>query len=204
MTVSAKAAVSPLATPQVGDPVYLPTEGYISHGRDDFQGGLCTVSEVKEDISAGQPAMFISVTERPGHYYNWNFLAPRQEDLRKQYGSHRGRPDPDYSPEFNEPSSSEPMVLVVENPNESTGIYSVGQVKTVYASSYPLTGWCSDQELAEYEPGHYAILAQEFAFGSEPYKVLMGLQEQFVAYRIERGLTPEPVSEEAASGLISR
>jgi hypothetical protein len=90
--------------------------------------------------------------------------------------------------------SREPMVLVIENPDENPSIYSVGKVKTVYASSYPLTAFCGDQELAEYDPAHYVLLAQEFPFNSEPYKVLMGMQEQFTAYRIERGVVEEPSS----------
>jgi hypothetical protein len=89
------------------------------------------------------------------------------------------------------------MVLVVENPKENPDIYSLGDVKTVYASTYPLTGFCGDEELAEYESDHYAILAQEFPVGSHPYRVLMELQEQFAAYRIERGVAVEPASPEA-------
>ena len=91
-----------LLPPRPGDVVYLPTSLYLSHGRDDFQGGRCTVSEVKPGVSGGNPAVYIGVRERPGHSYNWTFLAPEQERLREEYGDAPGRPDPDYRPEFNE------------------------------------------------------------------------------------------------------
>lgn len=38
-----------------GDIIYIGTELYLGHGRDDFRGGLAEVSEVRPDISKGQP-----------------------------------------------------------------------------------------------------------------------------------------------------
>ena len=87
--------------PRPGASVYVPTAGYLSHGRDDFQGGRCTVSEVSKGISGGQEADFISVHERPGHRYNWTFLGSGQATLQARFGDSPGHPDPDYSPEFN-------------------------------------------------------------------------------------------------------
>ena len=83
--------------PSVGDQICIPTALYIEHGRDDFSGGLCSVSAVKRGISGGAPTDFVEVCERPGVLYNWPHLARRQEELRTLYGNRRGRPDPDLS-----------------------------------------------------------------------------------------------------------
>lgn len=91
-----------LPPPGVGEVIYLPSALYLSHGRDDFQGGLCTVSAVRPGISGGELTTFINVRERPRHSYNWFFLAPEQEKLRAQYGDQVGHVDPDYRAEFNE------------------------------------------------------------------------------------------------------
>ena len=90
-----------VSLPAPGDTVYIPTALYISHGRDDFAGGRCTVSRLKTGTSAGKPTLFIEVNERPGHLYNWGYLAARQEELAARYGNSVGHADPDYSEEFN-------------------------------------------------------------------------------------------------------
>lgn len=85
-----------------GDSIYVPTAWYISHGQDDFTGGLCTVSRIEMGISAGEKVAFVEVSERPGHLYNWPILAKEQESLRAEFGDRRGHRDPDYSPECND------------------------------------------------------------------------------------------------------
>lgn len=89
------------STPKVGDDIYVYTSLYLSHGADDFQGGLCKVSRVDKEISAGKPTVFVVVKERPGHSYNWEYLAERQAELKKEFGRRRGRPDPDNHPDSN-------------------------------------------------------------------------------------------------------
>ncbi len=88
--------------PVVGEDVYVGTSWYLSHGVDDFHGGLCAVESVKVDMSAGKPTWFVSVRERPGYGYNWAILREEQEKLREQFGTTRGYPDPDDSPSSNE------------------------------------------------------------------------------------------------------
>lgn len=88
--------------PKVGTDLYVPTAFYLGHGRDDFLGGLCQVKNVEEDISAGKKVPFVEFVERPGHSYNLEYLLEKQTELKKEYGDRRGRPDPDYSPEFND------------------------------------------------------------------------------------------------------
>ena len=72
-----------LPPPGVGEVIYLPSALYLSHGRDDFQGGLCTVSAVRPGISGGELTTFINVRERPRHsLLNCLFLLlPEQENL---------------------------------------------------------------------------------------------------------------------------
>lgn len=83
------------AVPKVGDKVYLPTRGSISHGGDDVRGGVGVVMEIDEGISAGNPAYFVRTHEQPGRSYNWEFLGKEQEDLKRMYGDRWARPDPD-------------------------------------------------------------------------------------------------------------
>ncbi|HMC32234.1 MAG TPA: hypothetical protein VKL99_15480 [Candidatus Angelobacter sp.] len=85
-----------------GDVVYIDTELYISHGRDDFRGGLGEVIEVKPDISGGKPTPFVRVAQEPDTWHNWKILAADQKKLRDEFGKKWAHPDPDYRPEFNE------------------------------------------------------------------------------------------------------
>ena len=92
-------AVPTTPRPNVGDDVYVGGAMYLSHGVDDFQGGLCKIAEVTTGISAGKPEWFISVVERPG--YNYAILMESQDQWKAEYGTNRGHPDPDNSPESN-------------------------------------------------------------------------------------------------------
>jgi hypothetical protein len=87
--------------PRPGTDIYVPTSLYLSHGVDDFQGGLAQVYRVEQRTTGGQPALFVSVVERPGVQYNWAFLKDQQDALREHFGTRRARPDPDYSVESN-------------------------------------------------------------------------------------------------------
>jgi len=85
-----------------GDVVYVDTELYISHGRDDFRGGLAEVTEVRPDISKGKPTPFIRVAQEPDTLHNWKILAADQKKLCAEFGKSWAHPDPDNRAEFNE------------------------------------------------------------------------------------------------------
>lgn len=85
-----------------GDVIYVDTELYISHGRDDFRGGLGEVTEVRPDRSKGQPTPFVRVAQEPDTLHNWKILAASQKKLRAEFGKNWAHPDPDHRPEFNE------------------------------------------------------------------------------------------------------
>jgi len=91
-------------TPQlhIGDVIYVDTSRYLSHGRDDFQGGLAEVIGFRPDISAGKPTPFVCVAQEPDSWHNWNVLASMQKKLRQEHGQNWSHPDPDHRPEFNE------------------------------------------------------------------------------------------------------
>jgi hypothetical protein len=93
---------SVFTVPKVGDMIYVPSDLYLSHGVDDFQGGKAEVVEVREEISAGLKQPFVRVRENPDTLYNWIHLFKQQEDLKKKFGDQKAHPDPDYRPEFNE------------------------------------------------------------------------------------------------------
>lgn len=87
--------------PAIGSDIYVGTSVYLSHGVDDFCGGKCRVSRVSVMTSAGRPAWFVSVEERPATSYSWEFLREKQEELRAMFGEARGHADPDNDPESN-------------------------------------------------------------------------------------------------------
>ena len=87
--------------PKVGEDIYVESAWYLSHGVDDFQGGLCKVTRVYPSISGGVATWFVETAERPGYGYNWDILKEKQEELMVRFGVNRGHPDPDNSPESN-------------------------------------------------------------------------------------------------------
>lgn len=87
--------------PQIGDKIYIPSEFYLSHGADDWIGGLATVSKVEEGISGGQPTIYVTCKEKPQTRYNWKFLAEKQEELKVEFSEALAHASPDYRSEFN-------------------------------------------------------------------------------------------------------
>ena len=85
-----------------GDVIYIGTELYLGHGRDDFRGGLAEVIEVRQEKSKGQPTPFVRVVQQPDTIHNWKLLASEQKELRQRHGKDWAHPDPDDRVEFNE------------------------------------------------------------------------------------------------------
>jgi hypothetical protein len=84
--------------PRVGQDIYVPSALHMSRGVDDFAGGLCEVARVWEE----DRVHWVSVQERPRCKMRWTgYLDQMQGSLRQEFGPQRGRPDPDYRPEFN-------------------------------------------------------------------------------------------------------
>lgn len=82
--------------PKIGDEIYVDTWLYVTHGEDDFIGGLCTVTNV---TTAGDN-IWIDIAEDSGSF-NWNHLKDEQAQLKAKFGSNRGYKRPDYRDEFN-------------------------------------------------------------------------------------------------------
>jgi len=85
-----------------GDVIYIGTELYLGHGRDDFRGGLAEVSEMRVEKSKGQPTPFVRVVQQPDTIHNWKLLAAEQKELRQRHGKDWAHPDPDNRLEFND------------------------------------------------------------------------------------------------------
>jgi len=85
-----------------GDVIYVDTSLYLSHGRDDFCGGLAEVIEATTGISAGDSTPFVRLAQEPDTLHNWPYLAAKQKKLREEFGKNWAHPDPDNRPEFNE------------------------------------------------------------------------------------------------------
>ena len=90
--------------PKVGQKIYVPTSLYLSHGRDDFSGGLATIKSVKNDTKSDildYNRIFVEIKERPNHGYNWNYLLENQTKWKKEYAGKIAKADPDYSESSN-------------------------------------------------------------------------------------------------------
>lgn len=92
---------TPLLNP--GDVIYMDSSLYLTHGIDDFRGGLAEVAEISAGVSAGKPVTFIMIVQDLETWHNWHYLAPNQKRLREEFGKTWARPDPDTRREFNEP-----------------------------------------------------------------------------------------------------
>jgi len=86
---------------RAGDVIYVDTALYVSHGIDDFRGGLGEVTEFRFDKSAGVLTPFVKVSQDPDTWNNWKLLAAIQKKLREEFGKKWSHPDPDDRPEFN-------------------------------------------------------------------------------------------------------
>jgi len=93
--------------PKVGDKIYGPSVAFLSHGRDDFQGGLATVIAI-HSAELGNAEIRVEIQERPGVHYSWNALARQQVELKARYGDRIAHSDPDTRPQFNEGWPREP------------------------------------------------------------------------------------------------
>src|SRR5882672_9684683 len=83
-----------------GDIIYIETELYLSHGRDDFRGGLAEVNEVRQEKSKGKLTPFVRVVQQRQTLHNWEILAAEQKKLRAEHGASWAHPDPDDRAEF--------------------------------------------------------------------------------------------------------
>jgi hypothetical protein len=92
-------------------------------------------------------------------------------------------------------TTDRPKVLVVENPDADPDILTSGDVEIVEASTYPISGFIPDVELAEMDPLHYAKLAENFPPDSVPHKLLLSYQKEFEGHLSSRGIEPESVSD---------
>jgi len=98
-----KVTVNPSADipPKKGDKIYVPSALYLSHGADDFAGGIATVSAVKKTRMGGKADFEITVEEKPHSGFYWSNLSQDQVRLKKEYGKQKAHADPDNSPSSN-------------------------------------------------------------------------------------------------------
>ena len=82
--------------PKVGDQIYIDSAFYLTHGEDDFVGGLCTITYVEGD----EPPFWIQIAEDRGKF-TWSYIEEEQEMLKKKFGTSRGHRRPDDREEFN-------------------------------------------------------------------------------------------------------
>lgn len=82
---------------KVGDLIYVDTSLYVTHGVDDFIGGLYEV----DSVQIFGDAIMVSVKEEPAALYSWDYLSELQDKLSIEFGSQRGHKRPDHRQEFN-------------------------------------------------------------------------------------------------------
>ena len=87
-----------MKNPKIGDKIYVGTSLSISHGSDDFNGGICTISKIDKNKKLSEDHinyLFVSIKERIGHSYNYKILMEDQEKLKERFGNKVGCPCPD-------------------------------------------------------------------------------------------------------------
>lgn len=91
--------------PVPGEDICVSSSWYLSHGRDDFDGGLCQIGKVVKSDKLPEDhinGLMVTIVERPGWQYNWYNLIKNEKQNLERYGSQRGRPNPDMDPSANE------------------------------------------------------------------------------------------------------
>ena len=82
--------------PIIGSKIYVESRFYISHGSDDYCGGLATITGASKSMSGGEMEWFIDVNGGEQNY-NYAMLIEKgvQERLKKEFGKKKAHPDPD-------------------------------------------------------------------------------------------------------------
>jgi hypothetical protein len=86
------------ALPEVGRYVWHPSLLHLTHGVDDFQGGVCMVSAIVEKPDG----VHVGLEELGDWEVSWTYLLEGQDEWRERYGKQPGRADPDLRREFNQ------------------------------------------------------------------------------------------------------
>jgi hypothetical protein len=96
--------VETITIPEVGDKIYVNSSFSISHGSDDFTGGVATVTKVYKSMSGGDPnCLFVEIAEG-NRGYNWTqILSQEQAKLKKEFGKSKAHPSPDIDTPWIEP-----------------------------------------------------------------------------------------------------
>jgi hypothetical protein len=90
--------------PKVGEKIYIEGAMFLSHGGDDYNGGLATISKIELNEHLEEDHInyiFISVEEVPGRGFNYKILMKKQEELKERYDKLVAEPNPDNREEFN-------------------------------------------------------------------------------------------------------
>ena len=76
-----------------GDVIYVDSSIYLSHGCDDFRGGLAEVVSLRAGLSVGSDLPYVCFAQDPGTWHNWQRLAAEQKQSRFTYGFSDGNGD---------------------------------------------------------------------------------------------------------------
>ena len=85
--------------PNKGELIYIDGKCFLSHGEDDYCGGLATIKEViiNNDLPIDHcNYIMIIVSEIPRWKLNYKNLLKKQKELKERYGNNFAYPDPDY------------------------------------------------------------------------------------------------------------
>lgn len=90
---------------KTGDKMYVHSSISLSHGIDDFAGGIATVEKII--LSDHLPTdhfnyVMVKFEENPRSQYNYRSLLEKQKELKATYGDQIAHSDPDDRLEFND------------------------------------------------------------------------------------------------------
>lgn len=86
----------------MGDKIYVPSDLFLDHGRDDRIGGIAMIAKVSVENRGGKNYHIVEVKEFPGVFYNWELaLLPEQARLKQRFGKKMAHYSPDERNQFN-------------------------------------------------------------------------------------------------------
>ena len=104
--------------PNLGDKIYVPSSFYLSRGRDDFHGGIATISKIEYNKFLPKNHInyiMVAIKERNNVRYNYRILMKEQEKLKKEHGNQIAKPCPDNRDEFNESNVYKLIKILKQN-----------------------------------------------------------------------------------------
>lgn len=94
--------------PSKGESIFIPSSLYLTHGRDDVQGGIAYIDNIipSDHLDEDHINYYMVTLKGFPSSAQWNYrsLMREQEGLKSKYKDEIAHPDPDFHPDCNPPN----------------------------------------------------------------------------------------------------